>query len=134
MEEATEYVVVQTGSEDLQNVEIITEGGGEVLESVEVSGDYVLLNEDGENVRIIDSTTGETIATMPASSLTESATGEIIASLPETFTEVPVAETVSEDQISQSLIQSIDGENNVGNIQISEESCVENVQISEEQC
>ncbi|XP_076074095.1 uncharacterized protein LOC143045462 [Mytilus galloprovincialis] len=123
VEEATEYVVVQTGSDDYQNVEIITEE--EVIDGMEVSRDYILLNEEGGNVRIVDSKTGETIATMPASALTDSSSsGEIIATIPPNYTEVE--ESVSDDQIAQSLIQAIEeGNTIVENVQVTEMQIVE---------
>lgn len=82
------------------------------MEGVEVSGDYILLNEDGENVRIVNSKTGETIATMPASTLTGSNTGEIIATLPN-YTEGEETEPVSDEQIAQSLIQAMEDEKTI---------------------
>ena len=83
-ETTTEYVVVQDGElnvEELQNVKIVTEGevDGSVLEGVQVTDldsvqitqngvqiteEYVLVTDDAENVKIVDSRTGETLATM----------------------------------------------------------------------
>ena len=84
-EATTEYVVVQDGElnmEDLQNVKIVTDGevDGSFLEGVQVTDldgvqiteEYVLVTDDTENVKIVDSRTGETLATMlPLSSLAE---------------------------------------------------------------
>lgn len=79
-EEATEYVVVQTGlsAEDLQNVEIITEGEVDqnFLEGVQVTDDYVVITDSGDNMKILNSKTGETLAMMPLSTI--NAGGQIV--------------------------------------------------------
>lgn len=74
-EEATEYVVVQTGlsAEDLQNVEIITEGEVDqnFLEGVQVTDDFVVITDADENMKILNSKTGETLAMMPISTIND---------------------------------------------------------------
>lgn len=79
-EEATEYVVVQTGlsAEDLQNVEIITEGEVDqnFLEGVQVTDDYVVITDSGDNMKILNSKTGETLAMMPLSTINDG--GQIV--------------------------------------------------------
>ncbi|XP_061191303.1 transcription factor E4F1-like [Saccostrea echinata] len=79
-DEATEYVVVQTGlsAEDLQNVEIITEGEVDqnFLEGVQVTDDYVVITDSGDNMKILNSKTGETLAMMPISTIDDG--GQIV--------------------------------------------------------
>lgn len=62
--------------EDLQNVEIITEvDTGDVdttmLEGVQLTEEYVVVTSGSEGMKILDSKTGETIAMMPLSSLSD---------------------------------------------------------------
>ncbi|KAK7507932.1 hypothetical protein BaRGS_00000897 [Batillaria attramentaria] len=69
-QQTTEYVVLHTDltSDEIQNVEIVTEGEIDpdtILNSV--AGDdksYVVVSEAGNSLRIIDSSTGLTLATM----------------------------------------------------------------------
>lgn len=72
-----EYVVVETDSfdsENIQNVEIITEGevDSTLLETIGVSGNseaYVVISPDGESMQIVDPKSGEVIATMPVTTV-----------------------------------------------------------------
>jgi hypothetical protein len=68
-------VVVQTGlsAEDLQNVEIITEGEVDqnFLEGVQVTDDFVVITDADENMKILNSKTGETLAMMPISTIND---------------------------------------------------------------
>ncbi|PVD38547.1 hypothetical protein C0Q70_01163 [Pomacea canaliculata] len=68
--QTTEYVVL--AADEIQNVEIVTEGDidpAAILDTmVDGENSYVVVREPGNNLRIIDSSTGLTIATMPADS------------------------------------------------------------------
>lgn len=68
-------MVVQTGlsAEDLQNVEIITEGEVDqnFLEGVQVTDDFVVITDADENMKILNSKTGETLAMMPISTIND---------------------------------------------------------------
>lgn len=72
--------MVQTGlsAEDLQNVEIITEGEVDqnFLEGVQVTDDYVVITDSGDNMKILNSKTGETLAMMPLSTINDG--GQIV--------------------------------------------------------
>lgn len=75
--------MVQTGlsEEDLQNVEIITEGEVDqnFLEGVQVTDDYVVITDSEDNMKILNSKTGETLAMMPISTIND---GSQIVTLP----------------------------------------------------
>lgn len=72
--QTTEYVVLHTdlASEDIQNVEIVTDGNidPDTILSHVTGGEhsYVVVSEPGNHYRIIDSSTGMTLATMPVDS------------------------------------------------------------------
>lgn len=71
MLQTAEYVVLHTdlAAEDIQNVEIVTDGdinSDTILNNDENT--YVVVSEPGNHLRIIDSSTGLTVATMPAGS------------------------------------------------------------------
>ena len=74
MLQTTEYVVLHTdlAAEDIQNVEIVTDGdinSDTILNTVNNDENtYVVVSEPGNHLRIIDSSTGLTVATMPAGS------------------------------------------------------------------
>lgn len=72
--------MVQTGlsAEDLQNVEIITDGEVDqnFLEGVQVTDDYVVITDSGDNMKILNSKTGETLAMMPLSTINDG--GQIV--------------------------------------------------------
>ncbi|XP_060064172.1 transcription factor E4F1-like [Ylistrum balloti] len=74
-ENQTEYVVLQTDlrDENLHNVEIVTEGEVDttMLEGMQVTDDYIVVTDSDQGMKILDSKTGETIAMMPLSSLTD---------------------------------------------------------------
>ncbi|XP_064595243.1 transcription factor E4F1-like [Liolophura sinensis] len=72
---STELVVVQASEipvDQIQNVEIIASGAGEetmVLnsaEDLEEGSQYVVLGEPGDDLRVLDPHTGQTVATVPA--------------------------------------------------------------------
>lgn len=73
----TEFVVLETDVQGdntgIQNIEIITDGNfdSNLLESLQVTEDYIVITDQNEDMKIYDSKTGETIATMPLSSLSE---------------------------------------------------------------
>ncbi|XP_046379535.2 transcription factor E4F1-like [Haliotis rufescens] len=104
----TEYVVVHTDlAETVQNVEIITEGEVDPAILDQVSADdgtsYIVVSDGGDNIRVLDPHTGQTVAVMP----TESDDGQTLTVLPseneiEAVAMAPLAE--DSDAIQQAMM------------------------------
>lgn len=107
-QQTTEYVVVQTdlGDENVQNVEIITDGEVDpaFLEGVQVTDDYVVVTDADENMKILDSRTGETIAMMPLSSIADSDNHIVTMTTDNEIEAVAMAPVEVSDSIQEAMI------------------------------
>lgn len=94
------------GDENVQNVEIITDGevDSAFLEGVQVTEDYVVVTDADENMKILDSRTGETIAMMPISSIADSDNHIVTMTTDNQIEAVAMAPVEVSDSIQEALI------------------------------
>ncbi|KAK6169185.1 hypothetical protein SNE40_020284 [Patella caerulea] len=102
----TEYVVVHTdveNSDQIQNLEIVTDGEIDpaILDQLTNEGSYVVVSEHGNNLRIIDSATGQTLATLPEATSNETVALPLSENEIEAIAMAPVSDS---DAVHEAMI------------------------------